>query len=79
LQNSFPCHFKKHLWSLAFPLPLPPSSLLFSSLLGLLKHEEFRKLVMGGGLFYFPSVFWLQIFAFWFSLDIHPFSPYDGS
>jgi hypothetical protein len=34
---------------------------------------------MGGGLFYFPLVFWLQIFAFCFSLDINPFSPYDGS
>ncbi len=79
LQNSFPCHFKKHLWSLAFPLPLPPCSLLFSSLLGLLEHEELLKLVMGGDVFYFPLVFWLQIFAFWFSLDIHPFSPYDGS
>jgi hypothetical protein len=65
---------------LAFPLPLPPCSLLFfSSLLGVLEHEELRKLDMGGDAFYFPLVFWLQIFAFCFSLHIHPFSPYDGS
>jgi hypothetical protein len=55
----------------------PPS--LFSSLRGLLEHEELRKVDMSGGLFIFLWSFWLQIFAFCFSLDIHPFSPYDGS